>query len=77
MLIIGGCELSLERNPIGRIDVVQTDLDSKMLQLKQFGCNLQVPVRSPTATLCNDKLYIVGGCRGKMDHIQDVQVLDF
>ena len=33
-------------------------------------------MRSPTANLYNDRLYIVGGCRAKQDHIADVQVLD-
>ena len=72
MLLIGGCELSLERQPIGRIDVVQSDPESGKLRLKQFAKSLMIPVRSPTATLHEDKLYVVGGCRGKMDHIQDV-----
>lgn len=36
-----------------------------------------IPVRSPTVhRLDTDELMVIGGCRGKRDHIADVQVYD-
>ena len=76
MLVIGGCELSLERNPVGLIDQISLDKEANRFVRRKYEHSLTIPVRSPTAALYENKLFVVGGCRAKRDHISDVQILD-
>lgn len=81
MLLIGGCELSLERNPVAQIEQVTVDESSGALSVEETKHEegegqLLVPVRSPTVHRFGDKMLVIGGCRGPKDHIKDVQVYD-
>ena len=72
MLVIGGCELSLERNPLDSIEII--DFSNKQLSL--FPKKLAIPARGATAHLIGTKLWVLGGCRGPKDHLKEVQILD-
>ena len=36
MLLIGGCELSLERNPVAKIDQINIDENTGVLAVEEF-----------------------------------------
>ena len=73
MILIGGCELKLERNPIGKIEKVSVDEDGCLKQEVGEEINpLSIPVRSPAVHHFGDKFFVIGGCRGPRDHIGDV-----
>ena len=80
MLMIGGCELSLERNPVGEIQSVTVDENTGQLvdeevKVEEGKGRLKVPVRSPTVHRYGDDMLVIGGCRGPKDHISEVQIL--
>ena len=80
MLLIGGCELSLERNPIGQIQKVTVDentgqLTSEEEKISESISNLAIPVRSPTVHRYGEQMLVIGGCRGQKDHAKEVQML--
>ena len=68
MLIIGGCELSLERNPH---DVIEM-LDFQNRRRTVVKSKLAIPARGPTAEIIDNMLWVIGGCRGPKDHLTDV-----
>ena len=68
MLIIGGCELSLERNAYNNIEMI----DFKNRQIYELKQKLMQPARGCTAHIINNQLWVVGGCRASKDHIKDV-----
>jgi hypothetical protein len=72
MFVIGGCELPLEKNPYNSIEVLSIDGDN--LRVEKFSNDFPIPVRSPMSFIdeLRQKLYIIGGCRGYRDHIDDV-----
>ncbi|CDW79805.1 kelch-like protein 12-like [Stylonychia lemnae] len=71
MLIIGGCELSLERNPHDTVEV----LDDQN-KVEYLGQNSLLPVRGPMAHIYNNKIYLFGGCTGPKQHIDTIQIYD-
>jgi len=56
LLIIGGCELPVEKSPYDSVEVFDTKshymMEEKML----------IPVRGPMAHLYNNKVFLLGGC---------------
>ena len=68
MLIIGGCELSLERNAHDTIEVI--DFENKKVEM--LDQRLKVPARGPTAHLIKDKLWVIGGCKAPKEHLDAV-----
>ena len=74
MLVVGGCELAHEKNPYSSIEEIKFDPDTKKLTLSEFLHPCLIPVRSPISYFDHAKrqLYILGGCRGPKDHIEDI-----
>jgi hypothetical protein len=72
MLIIGGCELSLERNPFDSIELI--DFEKK--ERRVLDQRLCIPARGATAHVIDNMLWVIGGCKGPKDHMKDIQVLD-
>jgi hypothetical protein len=68
MLVIGGCELPLEKNPYDSMEI----LGVKSTKFTQHHNRMIIPVRGPMVHFYNNKLYLFGGCRGPKDHINDV-----
>ena len=73
MLVVGGCELSLERNPYSTIEVIRKREDGS-IGVESFNKEFPIAVRSPMAYMDEQKqkLYLFGGCRGSKDHISDI-----
>ena len=61
MIVIGGCELSLERNPVAVVESFRIMEDRKIFHsiLKN---HLVVPVRAPTVSAFGSYLFLIGGC---------------
>lgn len=74
MLVIGGCELPLEKNPYSSIESVTLNPMPKVETLLKPSL---IPVRGPTAHVYQNTLYIFGGCRGYRDHLNSIQLYDF
>jgi len=72
LLVIGGCQLSLERNAYDSIEVI----DFKNKQISELKQKLIHAVRGPTAHVINNNLWVIGGCRAQKDHIKECQILD-
>lgn len=70
MLIIGGCELPLEKNPYNSVEILDSNQHTIMKE------QMLIPVRGSMAHFYNSKLYLFGGCKGPKDHISDVQIYD-
>ncbi len=75
MLVIGGCELALEKNPYNSIEVIT--FEEGKVKVGEFQNDFPLAVRSPMAFHDSSKLFIFGGCRGYRDHIAQVQIYDF
>lgn len=67
MVIIGGCALSLEREPHRSVEI--HDFQAH----QSNSCELQIPARGATAHIIDNKVYVIGGCKGPKEHLVDVQ----
>lgn len=76
LLIIGGCELSRERNPICSIEQVSLkNIDGKV-QLDSNVCGKLLEARrSPSIFLSNGCVTVAGGCTGENFHSSSVERL--
>ena len=66
MLVIGGCELPLEKNPYNTLEYIYLDKNLDKLVIEPFHTPCPIPVRSPMGYMdeLNKRLYLFGGCRG-------------
>jgi len=71
MLVIGGCELALEKNPYNTIEVI-TLQEGGQVKVEPFPMPFPLAVRSPMAHCDGSRLYLFGGCRGYRDHIASI-----
>ena len=85
MLVIGGCKLSLEREPhdtIEQIEVLpppQTAGESTPVQgtpattkKSLLSLKLATPARGATAHVIDQCLWVLGGCKGPKEHLSTV-----
>jgi hypothetical protein len=79
MLVVGGCELALEKNPYSSTEMIIYDKETGKFKNSLFPQSCHIPVRSPMCYFDQSKqeIYVFGGCRGPKDHIDDVQVYNF
>jgi len=68
MLVIGGCELSLERNPYDSVE----SIDFRNYAQSSNFMKLAIPARGATAHLINDTIWVLGGCKGKREHLNSI-----
>jgi len=75
MLVIGGCQLSLEREPHDTIEVIDMASD-KPGRHDIHPIRLHTPSRGATAHIIDGALWIIGGCKGPKEHLNLVQILN-
>lgn len=73
LMVIGGCALSLEREPHDSVEIINFKKDASQPLSK---ARLAVPARGATAHLIDNQIWVLGGCKGPKQHLTTVQLGD-
>jgi len=74
MLVVGGCQLSLEREPHDTIELIDV-AGPESGKHAVLPARLPTPARGATAHIIDGCLWVIGGCKGPKEHLNLVQIL--